>query len=68
MNAPEDRIKAALDVIEHHGGTDESHHQTWVIDQVVRALLGDRYPAWVVEMKQGEDGPNTYGWNEGIPP
>lgn len=68
MSTPEDRIKTAIEVLEHYGGTDESHHQTWVIDQVARALLGADYPAWVIDMKDGEDGPDTYDWNEGIPP
>ena len=26
------------------------------------------YRAWVVERKNGEDGPETYDWDEGIPP
>jgi hypothetical protein len=61
-------VKEALSVIEHYGGIDGEHHKTWVIDQVVRALLGDLYAAWVTAMKDGEDGPNTYGWDEGIAP
>lgn len=28
----------------------------------------DAYVAWVADMKSGEDGPNTYDWEEGIPP
>lgn len=63
----EDRIKKALDVIERFGGIDGEHHKTWVIDQVVRALVRD-YPAWVIEHTAGEDGPETYDWDVGIPP
>lgn len=62
------RIENALEVIERFGGIDGEHHKTWVIDQVVRHLLGDDYEQWVVEMKDGEDGPETYDWDEGIPP
>ena len=40
----------------------------WVIDQMVRALTGDGYEAWVKLQKDGEDGPNTYDWDEGIAP
>jgi hypothetical protein len=57
-----------MEFIERFGGIDGAHHKTWVIDQVARALLEDAYPHWVVEMKDGEDGPNTYDWDEGIPP
>ena len=28
----------------------------------------DRYLTWVKEMKDGEDGPETYTWEEGIAP
>lgn len=63
-----ERIAIALDVIERFGGIDGEHHKTWVLDQVVRALTGERYGAWVTEHCAGEDGPNTYAWDIGIPP
>jgi hypothetical protein len=63
-----DKVEAALDAIEHYGGFEGSHHKAWVIDQVARALTGDQYAQWVIDMKAGEDGPNTYDWDEGIPP
>lgn len=68
MSTPEQKIAAALEFIERYGGIDGAHHKMWVIDQVARALLDDEYPQWVVEMKDGEDGPATYDWDEGIPP
>jgi dCMP deaminase len=58
----------ALELIERYGGIDGEHHKQWVIDQVVRALTGDGYAEWVREMKDGEDGPDTYEWDEGIAP
>ena len=58
----------ALNVIHQYGGIDGGHHKQWVLDQVVRALTGDRYDAWVVNQKAGEDGPDTYEWDEGIAP
>ena len=64
----EQAIKGALEVIERYGGIDGGHHKQWVIDQVARHLLGDQYTQWVVDMKDGEDGPNTYEWDEGIAP
>lgn len=58
---------AALEHAEF-GGTDGAHHKAWVIDQIVRALTGDGYAAWVADMRAGQDGPETYDWDEGIPP
>lgn len=68
MGTSEDRIAAALAVAVAHGGTTESHHQSWVIDQMVRALVGADYEAWVARHTAGEDGPATYVWETGIPP
>lgn len=67
MVDPQRRIDNALIYIERFGGIEGDHHRAWVIDQVVRCLVPD-YPAWVVEMKAGEDGPETYDWDVGIPP
>ena len=63
-----ERIEKALDVALRYGGIDGAHHKTWVIDQMVRALTGDEYEAWLVEYRDGEDGPETYEWDEGITP
>lgn len=68
MNVFEERIEAALDVISRHGSTDGAHHKQWVIDQVVRALTGHKYDEWVAAQKAGDDGPETYEWEEGTPP
>lgn len=73
------RIGTALDVITTYGGYDGEHHKQWVLDQVVRALTGcgspdgsehesDDYLAWRVAYADGEDGPDTYAWDEGIAP
>jgi hypothetical protein len=62
------RIDAALTFIEMYGGVDGAHHKQWVLDQVARALTADRYSDWVVGMKAGENGPDTYEWDEGIAP
>lgn len=64
----EEKISTAMEVIERYGGIDGAHHKAWVIDQVARALLAEYYPQWVTDMKEGEDGPDTYDWDEGIPP
>jgi len=63
-------IEEALKMIGRYGGIDGGHHKTWVLDQVVRILTADEasYKAWVAQHCDGEDGPNTYGWDEGCPP
>lgn len=61
-------IKAALELAVRYGGIDGDHHKAWVIDQMVRILARDRYAAIVADAKDGEDGPETYDWDEGIAP
>ena len=63
-----EKVAAALNIIAQCGDVDGGHHKQWVIDQVARALLGVGYAQWVADMKDGEDGPETYDWDEGIPP
>ncbi len=62
------QVNDALDLIEQYGMHDGAHHKTWVIDQVVRILTLETYPMWVLEYCDGEDGPETYDWDEGIAP
>ena len=62
------RIARAIELAVRYGGIDGDHHKAWVIDQMVRVLAGDRYERIVTDAKAGEDGPNTYEWNEGIAP
>lgn len=67
-NRSEDKIQAALAMIGEFGGYDGGHHKQWVIDQVVRILTGDEYDDWIIDYCGGENGPDTYEWDEGIPP
>lgn len=73
------QVERALGFAERFGGIDGAHHKAWVIDQMVRALTGcpmvgdlqgesEAYRTWVDTVKDGEDGPETYSWDEGIPP
>lgn len=62
-----EKIEQALTVA-HYGSTDGAHHKAWVIDQMVLALTGRNYDAWVREHKAGENGPKTYEWETGIAP
>jgi hypothetical protein len=77
----EHKIEMALAVITCSGGVDGSHHKQWTLDQVVRALTGskvedglvvgdvtDGYREWLRQFRAGDDGPETYDWDEGIAP
>lgn len=66
--ADAERLDKAIALAVQYGGIDGDHHKRWVIDQMVRALAGPRYKQVVKEAKAGEDGPDTYDWDEGIPP
>lgn len=68
MNDSEQKIATAIDLAVRYGGIDGDHHKAWVIDQMVRALGGERYAGIVRDACNGEDGPNTYEWDVGIPP
>ncbi len=58
------KIKQALEIIYRYGGIDGAHHKAWVIDQILRALLGDKYEKWVKDYEEGGE----YEWNVGIAP
>lgn len=64
----EERIEAAVELAIRYGGIDGGHHKMWVIDQMLRALVGDKYEALIKDARDGEDGPETYDWDVGIPP
>lgn len=65
----EDRAVVALGIAVQYGGTDGEHHKSWVVDQMVRALVGIAdYETFVDRVCDGEDGPETYSWDEGIAP
>lgn len=66
--SPEQRIEKAIELAVRYGGRDEAHKKAWVIDQMVRVLAGDDYQNIVAMAKSGEDGPETYSWDEGIAP
>lgn len=68
LEEADSRIKRALEFALRYGGIDGAHHKSWVIDQMCRALLANKYKKFVKDAKAGEDGPNTYDWDEGIPP
>ena len=60
----EKRIEDALGLAWQYGQIDGGHHKMWVIDQMVRVLLGDEYEKWVKEY----EGDDEYEWDVGIAP
>lgn len=58
-----EKIKAAIDMIDKHGGHDGDHHKAWCLDQVARILLGDKYKDHVTEIRVA-----GWEWDEGIAP
>lgn len=64
----DERINQALEIAFLYAGIDGGHHKSWVIDQMLRKLLGQAYMSWIEEWRDGEDGPDTYKWDEGIAP
>ena len=62
--------REALMIVKNYGGYDGGHHKQWVLDQVVRALTGTPkiYNLWVENYCFGEDGADTYEWDEGVAP
>ena len=63
-----ERINGCLDLIWEVGQIEGDHHRAWVIDQITRFLTGNQYENFVEQYCDGEDGPDTYGWDEGIAP
>ncbi len=63
-----DNVQKAIDIAIRFGGIDGAHHKDWVIDQIVRTLTGANYERIIKEACDGEDGPETYGWETGIAP
>lgn len=62
------RIEKALDFAWCYGQIDGAYHRLWVIDQMVRALLGEEeYKKWV-ERYEAPDGEDYWEWDIGIAP
>ena len=61
------KVMRAIELIEKYGGIDGGHHKQWVLDQLMR-ILADDYEKWKKRYEYGEDGINTYEWEEGMAP
>ena len=60
-----ERIVEACYVAAMYSGIGGEHHKQWVIDQMLRSLLGDVYSAWIEEQNADAD---CEPWDEGIAP
>lgn len=61
-----ERIQLATDLALKYGWYDGGHHKQWVIDQMLRILLGDKYAETVALDPEDED--EYEPWDEGIAP
>ncbi|MER9961702.1 hypothetical protein NKJ72_12155 [Mesorhizobium sp. M0045] len=62
------RIGIACIFAAKHGTTDGGHHKMWVIDQMVRILVGpENYELFRESVKEGAFG-DGLEWDEGIAP
>ena len=60
----QEKIDNAIDLIQSYGTIDGGHHKMWVLDQVLRLLMGEEdYGKWI----DGEEVAG-YSWDEGIAP
>lgn len=71
----EERASAAIQLAHSYAQIDDSHHKMWVIDQMLRQLLGENYDEWVAgyetceeDCKQTNIFQHCYTWDVGIPP
>lgn len=66
----EKRIKKATELAFKYGQIDGGHHKMWVIDNMLRILLGKKDYAIFVEeyYEEDEDGEVEYEWDTGIAP
>jgi hypothetical protein len=60
---------AVVNLISEWGAIGGEHHKQWLLDQILRNILSQTlYEQWVREWEDGEEGPDTYTWDEGIAP
>jgi hypothetical protein len=67
---PEERIKEAIAVIGEDGCVDGSHHKQWVLNEVLRKLMGgEAFVAWLQKgYENGLDGEQYEEWDLGVAP
>ena len=63
---PENKVEKAINMVLEYGQYDGGHHKQWTLDQVLRILADDGYEELIKEYRDGEDGPETYSYDEGV--
>jgi len=58
----------AIEVIVQYGDVGGGHHKQWVLDQALRALMGDEYQAWRDKYDLEMAREDYSIWDEGIAP
>ena len=61
-------IHKAVKIAWQYAQYDGSHHKMWVIDQMVRVLLGETEYRNFIDAYQTPDGEDYYTWDMGIAP
>jgi hypothetical protein len=67
------KIDQAVELIAQYGWIDGAHHKQWVLDQVLRALLGEGYEKFIADnfherYREGDEDVVTDHWDRGIAP
>ena len=61
-------IEDIMSLISDYGQIGGDHHKAWVLDQIVHIIMKDKYDEFVKYYCEGEDGPDTYGYDAGVAP
>lgn len=61
-------IALAVQIAERYAMIDGAHHKQWVIDQMIRAMLGEDYCRWRNEYDNYSYVEGYQMWDEGITP
>jgi hypothetical protein len=59
------KLDRSVEIALRYGMIDGSHHKQWVIDQMLREILGDKYDELINEYNSDED---YDPWDVGIAP
>jgi hypothetical protein len=57
------KIEHAVYLIERYSDLGGIHHKQWLLDQLMRTLLEEKYEGWVESYKE-----KGHCWDEGIAP
>jgi len=59
-----------LNTIERYGMISGSHHKQWILNEILKTTLGDKYDEWVKEFNSYKDENNEMydNWDVGVAP